>query len=531
MINVRKYKPDAASDKAKTADFKLDNFPEPSPYAIANAQNGIENELNAVITETLGAVKETLQARTAAYCWSSLSKKTFYIASYVTDSPNFTDEKWLSFAGDVLTQTFLARNAQLYKDISPSDEVKIIRYYKASNAIRSFIGVPVFHGDFVYGILFVDSTVREAFSHDDVKLLNRFANICSALIENYAIKSTHMESLRFVKPAISFMHNLQLTAEIEKATEIFSKSIDEILEFDHLTISLVNSNSELIVKKVVSKVEDSYVETGSKIDLKNSAVGISVMQGQDGTIDDLSTLNGFARFFPDEPCKKTNEAKGSMLIVPIKYQDSYSGVVTLETSQRNYFGKENFAKVRFYVEALSFFLHTKFLEEQLKAITPLDEETGILSRRTFVGRVRHEFNRANRERTNLVLMLIEFDDIEGLLHRYGEKSVSILMRSTARLLASGIRNYDLIGRFDTYKFAVCLINITEINARYWADKIREQILNTPCETEDAFHSILASVSIGLAKLKHEKTDIDMLFEGASKALNHALKTGNSVKVF
>jgi len=529
VINVRKYKPDAKSDKAKTAEFKLEQFPEPSPHALASEQNGIESELNSVITETLEAVKETLQARTAAYCWSSRSKRTFYLASHVTDSENFTDQRWMSFAGDVLTQTFLARNAQLYKDITPSDEANIIRYYKEPNGIRSFIGVPVFHGEYVYGILFVDSVVQEAFSHDDVKLLSRFANICSALIDNYAAKSAHLESLRFVKPSISFMHELQLSTEIDAATETFANSIEQILDFDHLTISVVNTASELIVRKVVTNGQ--YVAAGDKIDRENSAVGICVMQGQDGTIDDLSTLDGLPRFFSDEPCQSTDEATGSMLIIPIKYQDAYSGVVTLETSQKKYFGKENFAKVRFYVEALAFFLHTKFLEEQIKAVTPLDEETGVLSRRSFIGRVRHEVNRAEREDTSLVLMLITFDDIPGLLNRYGKDAMATLMRSTSRLVASNIRNYDLIGRFDTYKFAVCLVNITEVNARYWADKIRVQVLNSPCQTDDEFHVIISSVSIGLTKIRGENLDIDELFDGAGKALEHALKEGNTVKIF
>jgi diguanylate cyclase (GGDEF)-like protein len=220
-----------------------------------------------------------------------------------------------------------------------------------------------------------------------------------------------------------------------------------------------------------------------------------------------------------------------MLIVLLKFKDLYAGVLTLQTEQKRYFGKENFAKVRYFAETLSMVLHKKHLREQLKIERPLDEETGTMARKNFVSRVRHEVNRASRENQNLMLMMVAFDDEAGLLNRYGKAKMMKLMQATARLIVANMRNYDLIARFDNYRFAICLINISEVNARQWADKIRQQILNSPFETGEEYQTILASVSVGLAELRLSNPDIDQLFEGAKTALEHALKTGNSVKVF
>lgn len=530
VINVRKYKPEEDKAKIKSQEFGLEQYPETTPVPLSNVQTSIEQELNGVILEILAAVKETLQATTAAFCWSSQSKRTFYMATNVTDSASFTKNKWLPFAGDVLTQIFLARNAQLYTDISQSDEAKLIRYYEEPNGTRSFMGVPVFHKEMVYAILYADSVAKDAFGPDDVKLLNRFGKICSALIDNFAAKSSHLESVRFVDPFVRFMHELQIEAGVDEIIEKFCRSIKETLDYDHLTVSLLNPKSELIIRKVDSK--GTYIPEGSQVDLDCSALGVSVMRGQDGTIDDISSLNGMPRFYHGEPCADGESQYGSFLIVPIKFKDFYAGAITLETAQKRYFGRENFAKVRAFVETLAFSLHTKFLEDRLRIVTPFDDETGTLSRRTFIARIRHEINRATRDQTGLALLMIGFDDEVGLKHRYGEKGLATLMRTTARLISGNIRNFDLICRFDKLKFAVCLVNITEVNARYWADKIRELILNSPIETDEEFKSILAMVSIGIANLRHDKPDIDLLFDGANTALQHAMNSGgNTVKVF
>ena len=529
VINVRKYAPESSGENSKLQDLKLESFSELTSSEQTSKQRLVEQELNAVLKEILTTVKDTLQARTAAFSWASQSKKIFFFAAHLSDSKSFTAKKAIPFSGDALTQIFVARNAQLYTDITSQDEPKILRYYDEPNAIRSFIGIPVFHGDRVYGILFADSIAKSAFGPDDVKLLNRFGKICSALIENYASKSKHIEAVRFVDPAIQLMHDLQKESTIEESIDTFSMHLQKVLDFEQLTISLLNSKSELVVKKVVS--DSDAIAEGNVVDLENSAVGLAFNSGQDGTIDDLESIGELPRFFKGELKDDQAPPKGSMLIVLLKFQNMYAGALTLQTEQKRNFGKDNFTKVRFFAESLSMVLHTRLLKEQLKIERPLDEETGTMARKHFVSRVRHEVNRASREKQNLMLMMVAFDDEASLLSRYGKELMMKIMQSTARLIVANMRNYDLISRFDNYSFAICLINISELNARQWADKIREQILNSPFETGEEFQTIVASVSVGLAELRLSNPDIEHLFEGAKTALEHALKTGNSVKVF
>ncbi|MFN3344995.1 MAG: diguanylate cyclase [Chloroherpetonaceae bacterium] len=530
VINVRKYRPEKTS--SQTIKIELEPFAEPDSTLPHDAPLSLEEELGSLISEILATITASVHAHCVCFAWVSTSKKKIYFAHKEVSSEFFTTEKWLAFGSDAVTQVVLARNGQLYTEISVEDEPKLIRYYRTPLGIKSFMGVPVFHREQIYGVLFADSLQKGAFRQEHVKLLNRFGKICATLIDNYAIKAGHLESIRFVEPAIAFIYSLYKETHLEPQIQAFCNAIQSVIDFDHLALALINSRSELRIRNVRTK--SSYVAEGALVDLEHSAVGQAVTHGGSGIIDDLSSLGSLPRFFAEETQAGLAPAQGSMLIMPIKLGDLTAGVVTLESSHKNFFSQESAQKARFFVNALSLSLNNFLLKDRIKQVSPFDEETGLLSAKAFFERLRHETNRATRERSETALLLIEFDDPKGIESRSNHNPTALanLMQATARMIVANARNYDLVGRIGKMRFGVCLNGITEINARFWAEKVREQIINFPFETGDQFRTILATVSIGLAKLRHEQADLDLWLEGAEKALKHAQNSGgNCVKVF
>ncbi len=530
VINVRKYKPEKTS--SQTVKIELEPFAEPSSVLSRDEPLSVEEELGSLISEILITIKASFHAHSVCFAWVSTNKKKLYLAHKEGFSEGFITEKWLSFGSDAVTQVVLAKNGQLYTEISAEDEPKLLRYYQSPVGVKSFMGVPVFHREQIYGVLFADSLQKGGFQQEDVKLLNRFGKICATLIDNYAVKSGHLESIRFVEPSIAFIYSLYKEGQLEPQIQAFCNAIQSVIDFEHLALSLINSRSELRIRNVCTK--SRYVAEGALVDLEQSAVGQAATHGNSGIIDDLSSLAGMPRFFAEEVEAGLPPAQGSMLIMPIKLGDFVAGVVTLESSQKHFFSQESAQKARFFVNALSISLNSFLLKDRIKRISPFDEETGLLSARTFYERLRHETNRSTRERSEAALLLIEFDDQKGLETRSNQNPLALsnLMQATARMIVANARNYDLVGRVGKMRFGVCLNGITEMNARFWAEKVREQVINFPFETGDQFRTILATVSIGLARLRHEQADPDLWLEGAEKALQHAQNSGgNCVKVF
>jgi diguanylate cyclase (GGDEF)-like protein len=537
VINVRKYKPEAA----KTVKVELESFPDPLPVSVAESTGSLNEEIGAALREILAIIKETIQARTVAFCWVNRAKKRLIVSAVQTDAPDFTAEKSLPFQSDAVTQIVIARKAQLYTEISASDEPTLITYYSAPNGIKAFMGVPIFYHDDILAVLFADSLAKGAFGHDDVHLLSRFGKLCSAFIEKYDLKSSYIETLRFAESAQQLTRYLYRTLDLNSILNHFCESISQAIEFDHLVLALLNRKAELVVKKSISKSQ--YIAEGSIIDLERSAVGHAVTNGNYGAIDDLSQLGGVPRFYVGETLQPnanssaegTSHAlpkQGSMLILPIRLGELTAGVLTLEHEQPRYFNTEIFKKARFFVETLALALHRLLLDDQRRTMTPIDEETGTLSLRTFYARLSADINRCLRHQQDLALILVEFDAQEALKNRYSATALTMMMRQAAGLIMANTRSYDLVARFGDFSYAICLTGISETHVRFWAEKIREQILNFAFETEDKYKSIIATVSIGIARLRESQPDIETLVSGAQKALEHAkLSGGNVVKIF
>jgi diguanylate cyclase (GGDEF)-like protein len=535
VINVRKYKPEAA----KTVKVELESFPDPLPVSVAESTGSLNEEIGAALSEILALVKETLQARTVAFCWVNRAKKRLIVSAVQTDAQDFLPEKSLPFQSDAVTQIVIAKKAQLYTEISASDEPTLITYYSAPNGIKAFMGVPIFYHDDILAVLFADSLAKGAFGHDDVHLLSRFGKLCSAFIEKYDLKSSYIETLRFAESAQQLTRQLYHTLDLNSILNHFCESITQAIEFDHLVLALLNRKAELVVRKSISK--SHYIAEGCIIDLERSAVGHAVTKGNYGAIDDLSQLGDVPRFYVGEGQTHTPSAEsvapalpkqGSMLILPIRLGELTTGVLTLEHEQARYFNTEIFKKARFFVETLALALHRLLLDDQRRTLTPIDEETGTLSLRTFYARLSADINRCLRHQQDLALILVEFDAQEALKHRYSATALTMMMRQAAGLIMANTRSYDLVARFGDFSYAICLTGISETHVRFWAEKIREQILNFAFETEDKFKSIIATVSIGIARLRETQPDIETLVTGAQKALEHAkLSGGNVVKIF
>ncbi|MDW8465331.1 MAG: GAF domain-containing protein [Chloroherpetonaceae bacterium] len=224
-----KYKPELAS---KTVKVELESFPDHILPSQPPPHRSLNEEIGAAIAEILAIVKESVQARTVAFCWANKAKRKFVISAVQTDSADFTQEKSLPFRSDAVTQVFIAQKAQLYTEISAADEPNLITYYIAPNGIKAFMGVPIFYRDEILAVLFADSLAKGAFGHDDVWLLSQFGKLCSAFIEKYDLKSLYIDTMRFAEGAQALIHRLYKTLELDDIIQHFCDSLSQAIEFE-----------------------------------------------------------------------------------------------------------------------------------------------------------------------------------------------------------------------------------------------------------------------------------------------------------
>jgi diguanylate cyclase (GGDEF)-like protein len=164
--------------------------------------------------------------------------------------------------------------------------------------------------------------------------------------------------------------------------------------------------------------------------------------------------------------------------------------------------------------------------EGLRALTYLDGLTGIANRRQFDATLDREIRRAQRNGTELALLLLDIDSFKAYNDYFGHLKGDECLRTVAQTIdAMARRSADVVCRYGGEEFAVILPDSGPQQARVFAESIcaRVRSLGLPHSPQAAHPSV--TVSIGLAScVPGVGGDADELIGTADQAL-YAAKHG------
>ena len=163
-------------------------------------------------------------------------------------------------------------------------------------------------------------------------------------------------------------------------------------------------------------------------------------------------------------------------------------------------------------------------EDLLQRISLTDPLTGLANRRLLDKRLREELARVHRYDHPLTLMLLDLDGLKNVNDRRGHEAGDNAIRAVARTLQKTCRSTDLAARFGGDEFAVLAPDVTELEARTLAERIRRSLgmeaswvaVNLPPLT----------LSIGIADTRSiRELHPDRLYSAADRALYRAKAGG------
>jgi diguanylate cyclase (GGDEF)-like protein/putative nucleotidyltransferase with HDIG domain len=149
----------------------------------------------------------------------------------------------------------------------------------------------------------------------------------------------------------------------------------------------------------------------------------------------------------------------------------------------------------------------------------LDPVTGLLTLRSFRGRLTEEAMRAHRYQGPLSVAILTVEDFDVIEIKRGFKAADELLLVLAKRLAEGIRSHDLAGRTGSDEFGILLPDTR-------AEDARDTLERLIGELEKTGESIVSgvSVSMGVAGLEREMSP-EGLLAGARIACKHAQGAG------
>lgn len=153
----------------------------------------------------------------------------------------------------------------------------------------------------------------------------------------------------------------------------------------------------------------------------------------------------------------------------------------------------------------------------------VDPLLGVWNRRGIGDLLERELARALREGLPLSLLVIDFDHFKAVNDRYGHQAGDAVLCEGVRRIRSGLRGYDVLGRFGGEEFIVVLPQSSVEVAAAVAERVRRSVAASPMSV--AGLEIPVTISIGAAGLGSESVSAAQLLEMADRAVYRAKAAG------
>jgi diguanylate cyclase (GGDEF)-like protein/PAS domain S-box-containing protein len=168
----------------------------------------------------------------------------------------------------------------------------------------------------------------------------------------------------------------------------------------------------------------------------------------------------------------------------------------------------------------------KTLQAELEYQAHIDYLTEIANRRYFMELAERELVRTHRYQQSLALIMLDLDLFKCVNDEYGHKAGDKVLQMFSRILRNTFRAVDVIGRLGGEEFAVLLPHTDTEEALEIAQRLQATINSTDIQLDQTTY-IRISVSMGIAALTDQDTNIEHLLNKADKRLYKAKSLGRN----
>ncbi len=280
---------------------------------------------------------------------------------------------------------------------------------------------------------------------------------------------------------------------------IFLVQGDELLNAVGLSWSEQNSVSP---EKPVAPVATHRFKVGEGL------IGLAAKTGQIQHCRDRSADPRFKQTQKDK-----DAGLGSIISVPICFQETTMGVLNISHRQPNIFNEwdERFLyvfcnmlgqliKSNRTLRTMEHEIDKRTLElqvalERAESLSILDGLTGVHNRRYFISNFSTLIEQCARYRHKLALLMIDIDDFKQINDTFGHLEGDRILKAIVSILKHCARGADIIARFGGEEFIVALQDTDCEGANQLADRIQEQIRLLSCGQGEQKRGITASIGL------------------------------------
>lgn len=167
------------------------------------------------------------------------------------------------------------------------------------------------------------------------------------------------------------------------------------------------------------------------------------------------------------------------------------------------------------------------LEQMLQNVEQMaitDALTGLHNRRRFNDALRREWAVGRRYGIPLSCLMLDLDHFKSVNDRFGHGVGDTVLKATAGMLSSGLREVDVVARYGGEEFALLLPHTLKEHATQVAERVLAKLRAHPFEVGGEHLTVTASIGVS-ATSDAEAVDGDALVRLADMALYRAKALG------
>lgn len=217
----------------------------------------------------------------------------------------------------------------------------------------------------------------------------------------------------------------------------------------------------------------------------------------------------------------------SILILPLERRDQLVGALILAGDKENRLDFNSGTELlERFTSILALAYENNLNLERLKQAGLIDALTLVNNRRFFEQRLVEEKERAMRQGSSLVCMMIDVDHFKSVNDEYGHEAGDKVLKQIAATLSQMMRRTDVLARYGGEEFVALLPDTGAEIAREVAERIRKRIEGLEVTINPKL-TLVKTISIGLAVYEVGDEAVDSLISRADKALYRAKELGRN----
>lgn len=515
----KKAKP--ADDSSEKRDSDVDVIQKLADHYHLKRRGITEQEFKDSLTDVLTTIKTTFVSYSAmTYLWDQ-EKNLFLLKAWDAGDAEVNENHALSPDDSPISKIVAEKQGW----INGSDNEKSVfsGCFSKQVEIKSILASPVLLEDEVAGIIVVCSLSEETYGSDDESLLRMFSGIVSKTVLNFNSIYEFETSSWLFSSFYEISKELNLELKFSEVLDMLMRIAHSIMEYDRISISLVEENGESAKIIAVEGQEDEFTND-YVFPLDEGLNGWVIRRNKPILVSDLE--RGGEYFIPRyTKGEKSNYDLRSFLAAPIGFSNKCLGVISIESKKPNVYVERHENILVMLCNNIGAALERSIIYQKLESMATTDGLTGLNNYRSFRLRLNEEINRARRYQMQFSLLMLDIDHFKKFNDTYGHLVGDRVLQNISEILSTTLRNIDYVARYGGEEFCAILLNTVGKAAKLSAERIRINIEQNPLKHDGT--PLPSTVSIGVAMYPDDSDQEDDLIDCADKALYRAKASGRN----